>query len=57
LVTKSNSILIDEARTPLIISGAAEDSSKMYQAINILIPSLDKGEVPEEGDPTGDFTY
>jgi len=56
IVDEVDSILIDEARTPLIISGAAEDSSKMYQAINILIPSLEKGEVPEEGDPTGDFT-
>lgn len=56
IVDEVDSILIDEARTPLIISGAAEDSSKMYRAINILIPSLDKGEVPEEGDPTGDFT-
>ena len=56
IVDEVDSILIDEARTPLIISGAAEDSSKMYQAINILIPILEKGEVPEEGDPTGDFT-
>lgn len=56
IVDEVDSILIDEARTPLIISGAAEDSSKMYQAINLLIPSLEKGEVPEEGDPTGDFT-
>jgi len=56
IVDEVDSILIDEARTPLIISGAAEDSSKMYQAINILIPILEKGEVPEEGDPTGHFT-
>ncbi|MFC4259375.1 preprotein translocase subunit SecA [Marinobacter lacisalsi] len=56
IVDEVDSILIDEARTPLIISGAAEDSSKMYQEINTLIPSLEKGEVPEEGEPTGDFT-
>jgi len=56
IVDEVDSILIDEARTPLIISGAAEDSSKMYTAINILIPRLEKGEVPVEGDPTGDFT-
>ncbi|WP_018404868.1 preprotein translocase subunit SecA [Marinobacter gelidimuriae] len=56
IVDEVDSILIDESRTPLIISGAAEDSSKMYQAINILIPILEKGEVPEEGDPTGHFT-
>ncbi|MEQ8953558.1 MAG: preprotein translocase subunit SecA, partial [Gammaproteobacteria bacterium] len=36
-------ILIDEARTPLIISGAAEDSSELYIAINKLIPKLEKG--------------
>jgi preprotein translocase subunit SecA len=56
IVDEVDSILIDEARTPLIISGAAEDSSKMYQAINTLIPSLEKGEVSEEGESTGDFT-
>ncbi|MCW8977522.1 MAG: preprotein translocase subunit SecA, partial [Marinobacter sp.] len=56
IVDEVDSILIDEARTPLIISGAAEDSSKLYQAINELIPNLEKGEVPEEGEPTGDFT-
>ena len=43
IVDEVDSILIDEARTPLIISGAAEDSSKLYLAINKLIPRLDKG--------------
>ena len=56
IVDEVDSILIDEARTPLIISGAAEDSSKLYQEINRLVPSLEKGEVPEEGEPSGDFT-
>ncbi len=56
IVDEVDSILIDEARTPLIISGAAEDSSKLYREINTLVPSLEKGEVPEEGDPTGDFS-
>ncbi len=56
IVDEVDSILIDEARTPLIISGAAEDSSEMYKAINTLIPSLEKGEAPENGEPTGDFT-
>ncbi|EMP57520.1 Preprotein translocase subunit SecA [Marinobacter santoriniensis NKSG1] len=56
IVDEVDSILIDEARTPLIISGAAEDSSKLYQAINALVPSLEKGEAPEDGEPTGDFT-
>ena len=40
IVDEVDSILIDEARTPLIISGAAEDSSAMYVAIDKLIPNL-----------------
>ena len=56
IVDEVDSILIDEARTPLIISGAAEDSSKLYQAVNALVPSLEKGEVSEEGESSGDFT-
>ena len=56
IVDEVDSILIDEARTPLIISGAAEDSSRLYREVNALVPSLEKGEVPEEGEPTGDFT-
>jgi preprotein translocase subunit SecA len=40
IVDEVDSILIDEARTPLIISGASEDSSRMYQLINTLIPRL-----------------
>ena len=43
IVDEVDSILIDEARTPLIISGAAEDSSQLYMAINSLIPRLEKG--------------
>ncbi|MFO6485361.1 hypothetical protein ACLBR5_27585 [Escherichia coli] len=38
--TKSTAILIDEARTPLIISGPAEDSSEMYKRVNKIIPHL-----------------
>jgi len=56
IVDEVDSILIDEARTPLIISGATEDSSKAYLAINELIPSLEQGEESEEGEPSGDFT-
>ncbi|MGC8121598.1 preprotein translocase subunit SecA [Marinobacter sp. VGCF2001] len=56
IVDEVDSILIDEARTPLIISGAAEDSSKMYQAVNALVPNLEEGEVSEEGEASGDFT-
>jgi preprotein translocase subunit SecA len=53
IVDEVDSILIDEARTPLIISGAAEDSSELYIKINTLIPQLIKQE--EEGDE-GHFT-
>ncbi|MCB2099843.1 MAG: preprotein translocase subunit SecA, partial [Rhodobacterales bacterium] len=44
IVDEVDSILIDEARTPLIISGPTEDSSDLYTAVNQLIPSL----VPED---------
>ncbi len=47
IVDEVDSILIDEARTPLIISGAAEDSSELYIAINKLVPQLEKGEKEE----------
>ena len=52
IVDEVDSILIDEARTPLIISGQAEDSTAMYQRINLLIPNLSKQE-EEEG--PGDY--
>src|SRR3990167_7942315 len=42
IVDEVDSILIDEARTPLIISGAAEDSSDLYIRVNGLIPKLKK---------------
>jgi preprotein translocase subunit SecA len=48
VVDEVDSILIDEARTPLIISGAAEDGSVMYQTINRLTPQLKIEK--EEGD-------
>jgi len=57
LIDEVDSILIDEARTPLIISGAAEDSSEKYVRINHIIPKLvrqDK-EDTEEYTGTGDF--
>jgi len=40
IVDEVDSILIDEARTPLIISGPAEDSSELYRRVNVLIPRL-----------------
>ena len=48
VVDEVDSILIDEARTPLIISGAAENSSELYVAINQLIPKLEMGEKVEK---------
>src|SRR5476651_746057 len=41
IVDEVDSILIDEARTPLIISGPSQDSSELYQRVDTLIPSLD----------------
>ena len=49
VIDEVDSILIDEARTPLIISGQAEDSSKLYQQINQLIPTLKQHIEEEEG--------
>jgi preprotein translocase subunit SecA len=60
IVDEVDSILIDEARTPLIISGASEESTDKYYKVNRIIPKLEKGEeldVPP-GEPaqlTGDF--
>lgn len=53
VVDEVDSILIDEARTPLIISGPSDDSSDLYTKINKLIPTLTKQ--AEEGQP-GDFS-
>ncbi len=58
VVDEVDSILIDEARTPLIISGQAEDSSELYREINKIVPILEKQEEEDkEGEEsTGDFT-
>ena len=58
VIDEVDSILIDEARTPLVISGQAEDSSELYLAVDKLIPSLQVQEAEdEEGqDGDGDFT-
>jgi preprotein translocase subunit SecA len=53
IVDEVDSILIDEARTPLIISGPAEGSSELYYKINALIPQLVK---QEEEDGPGDYS-
>ena len=44
IVDEVDSILIDEARTPLIISGASEESTDKYAQVNRIIPKLEKGE-------------
>ena len=44
IVDEVDSILIDEARTPLIISGPSEDSSEMYQKVDRVIPELGEGD-------------
>jgi preprotein translocase subunit SecA len=48
IVDEVDSILIDEARTPLIISGPAQDHSELYRKINELAPRLKKGERGED---------
>lgn len=53
IIDEVDSILIDEARTPLIISGAAEDSSALYIMINKLMQDL---KIQEEESAGGDFT-
>jgi preprotein translocase subunit SecA len=60
IVDEVDSILIDEARTPLIISGASEESTDKYFKVNRIIPKLEKGEEIDvaPGEPkklTGDF--
>jgi len=60
IVDEVDSILIDEARTPLIISGASEESTDKYYKVNRIIPKLEKGEEVDTapGEPkilTGDF--
>ena len=54
LVDEVDSVLIDEARTPLIISGQAEDSSELYRKIDGIIPKLELQEKEDTEDYTGD---
>src|ERR1700681_960013 len=61
IVDEVDSILIDEARTPLIISGPSEESTDKYYKVNRIIPRLVRGEVIEGKEPgekytTGDYT-
>jgi len=59
IVDEVDSILIDEARTPLIISGPSEESVDKYYRIDRIVPRLTRGEEIDEGDgrksTTGDF--
>jgi len=61
IVDEVDSILIDEARTPLIISGPSEESTDKYYKVNRIIPRLVRGEVIDGKEPgekytTGDYT-
>ncbi len=58
IVDEVDSILIDEARTPLIISGPTDQTTDKYARVNVIIPKLDLGELKETVDEkiyTGDF--
>ena len=58
IVDEVDSILIDEARTPLIISGPAEESTELYQRVNVIVPKLRRAAKAEEADGDavdGDF--
>ncbi|MDM5136284.1 preprotein translocase subunit SecA [Aeromonas salmonicida] len=57
LVDEVDSVLIDEARTPLIISGPAEDSSALYIQVNKLIPQLIKQDKEDTEEYTGEGHY
>ena len=57
VVDEVDSILIDEARTPLIISGPAEDSSELYQQIDKIVPKLEQQEKEDEEGVEGDGDY
>jgi len=57
IVDEVDSILVDEARTPLIISGPADASTGKYQEINQIIPRLEAGRKVEKGEPEeGDYS-
>jgi len=53
IIDEVDSILIDEARTPLVISGQAEDSSELYKAINTVVPSLQIQNEEDKDEDTG----
>jgi preprotein translocase subunit SecA len=55
IVDEVDSILIDEARTPLIISGASDEATDKYYKADAIIPQLRRGEKTEENKMTGDY--
>src|ERR1700716_3593616 len=63
IVDEVDNILIDEARTPLIISGAPEQAADLYAQFARLAPQMQPGKTPEQGDPrsrkdfVADFDY
>ncbi len=56
VIDEVDSILIDEARTPLIISGQAEDSSELYRQINLVVPTLSLQSEEDKDADTGQST-
>ncbi|TXH77298.1 MAG: preprotein translocase subunit SecA [Thiothrix sp.] len=52
VIDEVDSILIDEARTPLIISGPSQDASDLYRAVNAIVPELERQETEESA---GDY--
>jgi preprotein translocase subunit SecA len=55
IVDEVDSILIDEARTPLIISGPSQDASELYRAINLIVPQLTRKEGDDKTEGVGDY--
>ncbi|MEQ4538115.1 MAG: preprotein translocase subunit SecA [Billgrantia sp.] len=57
IIDEVDSILIDEARTPLIISGAVDENTELYKVVDRLAAQLERGEISEDADApvTGDF--
>ena len=53
IIDEVDSILIDEARTPLVISGQAEDSSELYKGINTIVPVLEVQNEEDKDEETG----
>jgi len=53
IVDEVDSILVDEARTPLIISGPTEDLTELYRRVDKLIPGLVEGKAASKADPVG----